>query len=226
MTHPYLAPVITAFEANANPAEAEGMRRYMRDLFPYLGIKTPARSELMKAFYAQYGLPPQDEFPAIVREMWAMPEREYQYGAVGLLERCKGWWLPEHITLFEELVLKKPWWDTVDSLATHMIGGLVRKYPAVREERLPTWRTSESFWLRRVAILFQLNYKQDTDFNLLCDIIRENLGSKEFFINKAIGWALREYSKTDAGAVQKIVTETDLEPLSRREALKWLARRG
>jgi 3-methyladenine DNA glycosylase AlkD len=93
----------------------------------------------------------------------------------------------------------------------------------VRQKTLAGWRKSDNFWLRRACILFQLNYKQETDFNLLCDIIRENLNSNEFFINKAIGWALRQYAHTDPKAVKKFVKETKgLNPLSRREAMKHL----
>jgi 3-methyladenine DNA glycosylase AlkD len=96
----------------------------------------------------------------------------------------------------------------------------------VRKKYLTKWRKSEKFWLRRSAILFQLGYKQDTDFDLLRDIIRENLGSQEFFINKAIGWALRQYTRVDPQGVRKFVANTPLNPLSAREALKWLERRG
>jgi 3-methyladenine DNA glycosylase AlkD len=101
-----------------------------------------------------------------------------------------------------------------------------KRYPGVKARTLPRWRRSKDFWLRRAAILFQLNYKADTDFGLLCDIIRENLGSKEFFINKAIGWALRQYTRIDPGGVRQFVALTPLNPLSAREALKWLDRKA
>ena len=114
----------------------------------------------------------------------------------------------------------------MDSLAGTSVGAHFKRYPDVRDATLPDWRQSQHLWLRRSCILFQLGYKQETDFELLKDIIRENLGSKEFFINKAIGWALRTYSRVDAQAVRSFVAETDLHPLSAREALKWLARKG
>ena len=97
-----------------------------------------------------------------------------------------------------------------------------RRHPKVRKKYLAKWRRSDNFWLRRATILFQLGYKQDTDFALLCDIIRENLNSKEFFINKAIGWALRQYTRVDPQGVRNFVATTPLHPLSAREALKWL----
>jgi 3-methyladenine DNA glycosylase AlkD len=121
------------------------------------------------------------------------------------------------------MIVTKSWWDTVDTVSGGALGVHFRRFPEVREKYLPSWRASENFWLRRAAILFQLNYKKETDFALLAAIIRENLGSKEFFINKAIGWALRQYARVDPQAVREFVNSTSLHPLSRREAMKHLA---
>jgi 3-methyladenine DNA glycosylase AlkD len=122
----------------------------------------------------------------------------------------------------EYLIVTKSWWDTVDSIAGGPVGLHFKRYPEVLLTTLARWRQSENFWLRRTCILFQLDYKKETDFTLLCDIIRENLGSKEFFINKAIGWALRQYARVDAEAVRSFAESTPLHPLSRREAMKHL----
>jgi 3-methyladenine DNA glycosylase AlkD len=131
--------------------------------------------------------------------------------------------IPENfITTLEYLILTKPWWDTVDALASHPVGTHFQRFPAVKRKYLGKWRKSKNIWLRRTAILFQLGYKKETDFDLLSDIIRENLGSDEFFINKAIGWALRQYAYTDPKAVRRFVRETRLHSLSRREATKHL----
>jgi 3-methyladenine DNA glycosylase AlkD len=133
--------------------------------------------------------------------------------------------LPEgFIATLEHLLTHKSWWDTVDWLAASVVATHFRRYPRVRGKYLVKWRRSKNFWLRRTCLLFQLNYKRETDFGLLCEIIRENLGSKEFFINKAIGWALRQYSRIDERGVRRFVAQTALEPLSAREALKWLER--
>ena len=115
-------------------------------------------------------------------------------------------------------------WDTVDSLATHTVGIHFRRFPEVQAQVLPRWRQSDHIWLRRTCILFQNRYKAETDFTLLKDIICENLGSTEFFINKAIGWALREYTRVDPDGVRAFVANTPLAPLSAWEALKWLNR--
>jgi 3-methyladenine DNA glycosylase AlkD len=120
------------------------------------------------------------------------------------------------------MLITKSWWDTVDSIAGGTVGVQFQRFPDVREKYLPKWRASDNFWLRRTAILFQLNYKKETDFDLLCEIIRENLDSNEFFINKAIGWSLRQYARIDPKAVKKFAKSTRLHPLSQREALKHL----
>ena len=221
--HPYIKPLKKLFEQNSNPTQAPAMKKYMRDQFEYLGIKTPQNTALQKEFYAKYGLPEVGELDAILRDLWAMPQREFQYVGGGLLWRLVNQIPPEFIETIENLITTKSWWDTVDSIASGPVGVHFKRYPAVRKKYLARWRKSENFWLRRTTILFQLNYKEETDFDLLCEIIRENLGSKEFFINKAIGWSLRQYARTDPKAVKKFVKETkDLNPLSRREAMKHL----
>jgi len=220
--HPYVASLKTLFEQNADPVQAAPMKKYMRDQFEYLGIKTPKNVALQKEFYPQYGLPELSELDQILRDLWALPQREFQYVAVGLLGKFDNQLPPEFIDTIEYLINTKSWWDTVDSLAGGVVGTHFKRYPAVRKKYLARWRKSDIFWLRRTTILFQLNYKKETDFELLCDIIRENLNSKEFFINKAIGWSLRQYARIDPKAVKKFVKSTPLHPLSRREAMKHL----
>ena len=224
--HPYARSLKTLLASHAHPRQAIGMKRYMRDQFDYQGIKVPELTALLKEHYRLHGLPPLSDLDAILRDLWALPQREYQYTADSLLDRFESQLPASFIHTLEYLIVTKSWWDTVDTLATGAVGVHFRRYPAVRARTLARWRRSDDFWLRRSAILFQLNYKSDTDFSLLCDIIRENLGSKEFFINKAIGWALRQYTRTDPEAVRRFVAQTPLQPLSAREALKWLERRG
>jgi len=220
--HPYLVPLKALFEQNADPNQAAPMKKYMRDQFAYLGIKTPKNAALQKEFYAEHGLPAFSELDQILRDLWALPQREFQYVAMGLLGKFDKQLPPEFIDTIEYLITTKPWWDTVDGLAGGIVGTHFKRHPGVRKKYLASWRKSDNFWLRRTTILFQLNYKKETDFELLCDIIRENLGSKEFFINKAIGWSLRQYARVDPQAVQKFADSTSLHPLSRREALKHL----
>jgi len=220
--HPYVIPLKALFEQNADPIQAAPMKKYMRDQFEYLGIKTPQNKALLKEFISRHGLPPLDNLDEIMRELWALPQREFQYVGLGLMDKSEKKLPAKFIQTIEYLIVTKPWWDTVDAIAGHTVGTHFRRFPDVREIYLPKWRTTEDIWLRRTTILFQLNYKKETDFDLLCDIICENLNSKEFFINKAIGLALRKYARIDPKAVKKFVNSTPLHPLSRREAMKHL----
>jgi len=220
--HPYVASLKALFEQNADAVQAVPMKKYMRDQFEYLGMKSPRLSALMKEFISQNGLPALADLDTVLRELWALPQREFQYVATGLLGRLEKELPAKFIKTIEYLLVTKSWWDTVDSISGGTLGVHFRRFPEVREKYLARWRLSSNFWLRRATILFQLNYKKETDFDLLCEIIRENLGSKEFFINKAIGWALRQYARTDPKAVRKFVNATPLHPLSRREAMKHL----
>ncbi len=217
----YVLSLKTLFKQNANPAQAGPMKKYMRDQFDYLGIKTPIRVALQNEFIKENGLPPLDELDSISRDLWDLPQREFQYAATSLIGRLENKLEPEFITTLEYLLVTKSWWDTVDTIAGNVVGTHFNRFPKVREKYLKKWRKADNFWLRRTALLFQLGYKKDTNFDLLCEIIYENLGSDEFFINKAIGWALRQYAWTDPKPVKKFVKATkDLHPLSRREALK------
>ena len=220
--HPTVSALQSLLEQNADPQKAGPMSAYMRGQFAYLGIKSPEMASLQKGFYAQHGLPAISEIEQILCDLWALPEREFQYAGLTLLDRFEKKLPEEFIETLEFMLVTKSWWDTVDLIAAHAVGTHFRRFPSVRAERLGRWRVSDNFWLRRSAILYQLHYKKETDFPLLCEIIRENLGSNEFFINKAIGRALREYSKVDEQAVRGFVIRTPLNPLSAREALKWL----
>ena len=219
---PYVVSIKTLFEQNANPMQATPMKKYMREQFEYLGIKTPQNTALQKEFYKQNGLPELSDLDEILRDLWSLPQREFQYVGMGLLGRFEKQLPAEFIDTVEYLILTKSWWDTVVAIASHTVGTHFRRFPKIRERYLKKWRKSQNIWLRRTAILFQLGYKQETDFPLLTDIICENLGSDEFFINKAIGWALRQYAYTDPKAVKKFVQATPLQPLSQREAMKHL----
>jgi len=220
--HPYVASLKTLLEKNADPILAAPMKKYMRDQFDYLGIKSPQFKTLMKDFITAHGLPPIKDFDGILRELWSLPQREFQYAGTSFLGRSEKELPAQFIKTIEYMLVTKSWWDTVDSIAGGTVGVHLRRFPEIREIYLAKWRASDNFWLRRTTILFQLNYKKETDFDLLCEIIRENLDSREFFINKAIGWSLRQYARVDPKAVTKFVKSTPLNPLSRREAMKHL----
>lgn len=220
--HPYVASIKSLFEQNADPTQAASMKKYMRDQFEYLGIKSPQFKALMQEHVAKNGLPPVTDLDVILRELWSLPQREFQYAATSFLSRFAKDLPAKIIKTIEYMLVTRSWWDTVDTISGGALGVHFRRFPEIREKYLAKWRASENFWLRRATILFQLNYKKETDFDLLCEIIRENLNSKEFFINKAIGWSLRQYARVDPNAVKKFVKSTPLHPLSRREAMKHL----
>ena len=219
--HSYVRKLKSFFEPHADPLKAAPMKKYMREQFEYLGIKSPQMAALQKEFIAAHGLPPLEELDAIVRDLWSLPQREFQYLALSLIGKFEKKVDEDFITTLEYLITHKSWWDTVDTIAGHPVGTMFKRFPNVKKTYLKKWRKSENFWLRRTTLLFQLGYKEETDFELLCDLVRENLGSDEFFINKAIGWALRQYAHTKPEPVRKFVNATkELHPLSRREALK------
>jgi 3-methyladenine DNA glycosylase AlkD len=220
--HTYVASLKKLLEQNADPTQATPMKKYMRDQFEYLGIKSPLLIALMKEFIAAHKIPPIDELNVILRELWMLPQREFQYAANGLLGQWEKRLPGEFIRTIEYMIMTKSWWDTVDTISGGPLGVHFQRFPKVKQKYLAKWRASENIWLRRATILFQLNYKKETDFDLLCEIICENLNSKEFFINKAIGWSLRQYARVDPKAVRQFVASTPLHPLSRREAMKYL----
>jgi 3-methyladenine DNA glycosylase AlkD len=214
----------TLFLQHANPANAGLMKRYMRHQLN-MWVSRTAVLRLVAAGTS----PPRaavadgvDRLPGIC----ALPQREFQYAATSLIGRLENTLPTGFIRTLEYLMVTKSWWDTVDTIATGSLGVHFRRFPQVRTRSLARWRRSRNFWLRRACILFQLNYKQETDFELLKDIIRENLGSDEFFINKAIGWSLRQHTRLDPQAVRQFARDTPLHPLSAREALKWVDKHG
>ncbi len=224
--HAYTRQIKALFSAHADPKQAGPMKRYMRDQFEYLGLKGPLMGELLRQHIAAHGLPDLADLDGILRDLWALPQREYQYAGTGLLARSEDRLPAGFIRTLEHLLVTKSWWDTVDTVTTGTVAVHFKRYPKVKARYLAKWRKSKNFWLRRACILFQLSYKRETDFPLMQAIIRENLGSSEFFINKAIGWALRQYTRVDPQGVRRFVAETPLSPLSAREALKWLERTG
>jgi 3-methyladenine DNA glycosylase AlkD len=224
--HPYLQPLSEVFGLNANEEIAYFMKKYMKGQFEYFGIKAPERRELKKKFLQKFGLPEKEILPIITKECWDQPQREYQYFIMEVLERSAKKAEKERIVLFEFMILNKSWWDTVDYIAANLVGVHFQRYPEMIYPVTEKWMSTGNFWLQRASLLFQLKYKKKTDINLMSEYIQQLQGSKEFFINKAIGWILREYSKTDAHWVTDYVRQHSLAPLSHREALKWLERKS
>lgn len=219
--HPYITTLTRLFEQHANAEKATGAKAYMRNQFEYLGLSAPIRQSITKA-YIKANLPDCNELDTIVKELWQMPEREYQYFAIDLIAALKKQWTKDIITLMEFVIVNKSWWDTVDA-ASNLTGSYFKLFPGQAYKITGRWNRSDNFWLQRSSILFQLKYKKDTDIDLLKKYILTLTSSKEFFVQKAIGWVLREYSKTNSKWVQEFVKQHKLAPLSQREALKRLS---
>lgn len=220
--HAYLAPLAEPLGRAANPANAAAMQRYMKHIAPFIGLKTPERRALLKAHIDTYGQPPIEELPHICRSAFAQAEREWHYCAVDLLMRMAKKLGPEHLPLIEELITTKSWWDTVDMLASNVVGVILKRHPAEIAAWNKRWIESPDLWLNRTAILFQLKWKADTDADLLFANIRRHAAHKDFFIRKAIGWALRELARTNPGGVSRFLVIQPLSPLSRKEAMKHM----
>lgn len=220
--HPYLIPLQEAFRKHAVPADAVAMAAYMKGHFPFHGLKMPLRRALQQEHAALHGKPALADLPQVVLSAFAQPERELHYAAVDLIKARAPKLGAEHLPLVEEMIITKSWWDTVDTLAVHVAGVILKNRPAVIEEWNDRWIGSRDLWLNRTAILFQNRWKQDTDRALLFANIDRHAGSKEFFLRKAIGWALRELGATDPEAVLAFVHTRKLSTLSEREALRKL----
>jgi 3-methyladenine DNA glycosylase AlkD len=205
---------------NTNPEYAQRMKAYMRNKFEYLGIKSPHRRELTKPFLNKAALPSVDELWPIVHELWKRPEREYQYFAMELTARYSKSVEKRWIDHYESLIISKSWWDTVDFISATLVGNYFKIFPETIEKVTETWMKSGNIWLQRTCLIFQLKYKDDVSTELLSSFIKDLSNSKEFFIAKAIGWSLREYSKRNPSWVLDFVQNNTLQSLSRREALK------
>ena len=213
--------IIKIYYANKNDCQAEQMAAYMKDNFPFLGIKKPQRIILQKLFVKQFKRSKKIDW-TLIFNLWELEEREFQYLALDLINATYNHLRKNDIKKIEKLIVTKSWWDTVDFLSSKVTGELCREYPALKEDIRTSWSKSDNIWLSRSAILFQLRYKEKTDTDLLCKIIAENSSSDNFFINKAIGWALREFSKTDKEWVKNFIQQNRLNSLSVREGSKYI----
>ncbi|MGW0567099.1 MULTISPECIES: DNA alkylation repair protein [Streptomyces] len=216
-----LERLTVSYPAAADPERAATARAYMKDIAPFLGLTTPDRRALSRTVLL--GTPPPDEADctAVALRCWRLPEREYQYFAVDYLRRHVRRLSSGFLPVTRQLVSTAPWWDTVDLLAAHVVGGLVTADPKLRTD-MDRWIEDDDLWVVRTALLHQLRHKDATDAERLFAYCARQSGHPDFFVRKAIGWSLREYAKTDPDAVREFVArERDrLSPLSVREALK------
>lgn len=222
--HPWVRETIARLTPMADPETASAMQAYMRNQFEFLGIQSVPRRAAMKALLSSAQRPSINELSTVINQLWQLPEREYQMVALDLLIAYKNRLPATILNDLQRWLTTQSWWDTVDLLATHIAGELFTRYPAESAPFLLHWRGSDNIWLRRTTLLFQLKYKARTDDALLFSLITDNQSDTEFFIQKAIGWALREYSKTNPDAVTHFIEQQNIQGLAKREALKWLSK--
>lgn len=213
------------FNENRNVDIAAGQKAYMKNRSEFFGIKSPERRELQKPFLAKNSLPLKKDLEQLVKSLWDKPQREFQYFAMELLFKYKKQFEEKDIELFEFMVVNKSWWDSIDFISPSLMGEYFKMYPGNRNEYVEKWLASGNIWLQRSAVLFQLKYKDGLDNELLTMIIEKLQGSREFFINKAIGWILREYGKVNSHWVVEFCDKTELAPLSRKEALRIIIKK-
>lgn len=218
--------------ADADPARAEGQQRYMKSAMPYLGVTLPRTTAIAKAAFASHPLASSEDWRDTVlalfreathRELWYVAEqlaewRAYREYAARL----------ESLDIYEALITEGAWWDIVDGVAAHLVGGLFQTDAAWTTARMREWSTDAHLWKRRTSIICQLRRRNEVDLALLYDCIAANVDDRDFFIRKAIGWALREVAKTQPQEVIRYVEEhrDALSPLSKREALKNVLKAG
>lgn len=214
----YLNLLISKFRDKSNTEDALYFEKYMKNNFKFLGVRTPVKKEIIKDFYKENGKPLPEKTTDYVKYLWNLPEREFQHLALNIFEKNKTNLKLEDIDLIEYVITHKSWWDTVDGTVS-ISGEYFKKYPEAKNHT-ERWIESENFWLQRSALLFQLKYKSDTDKDLLFRYIKKTSHINEFFIRKAIGWALRQYSKYNPDVVKEFVENNELSALSKKEALR------
>lgn len=225
------AAVRKALRERADPAKAGPMQAYMKSAMPYRGVQTPALRRACREVIAEHELDSYEAWRDTVLLLWRSAKyREERYAALALAraKRYAPFRTPAALPLFEEIVVDGAWWDFVDDVASHHLGEMLRRYPGSMKRSMRTWSRSPDLWKRRSSILCQLGFKEDTDLELLYACIEPSLDREEFFLRKAIGWALRTYAWTDPEEVIRYVRahRRRLSKLSKREALKNVIRTG
>ncbi|MBV9505071.1 MAG: DNA alkylation repair protein [Acidobacteriia bacterium] len=222
---PLIRVLKQSLRAAADPAKAPGMQAYIKSKMPYLGVSTPVLRETIRPIFAAHVLESFEAWRGTILELWRKARyREEWYAAIELAgyKPYDEFRTQLALPVYEEMIVSGAWWDVVDAVATKQLGILLRKQPRAMAAILRKWAVSDNIWKRRSAIISQLNFKNQTDLKLLYDCIAPSMGSSEFFLRKGIGWALRQYARTDSAEVVRYVLahESKLSPLTKREALK------
>jgi 3-methyladenine DNA glycosylase AlkD len=220
-TEAYYQHVRRVFQDQGNPEIAQGQMKYMRHQFEYFGLKAPQWVALAKTIHQELGFPEEPALTAFARRCFADDHREMHYFVLQTIEKSQKKQGPVLINLLEELICTRSWWDTVDWIAK-LVGIHFRRFPDQIVPVTERWMDSGNMWLQRVSMIFQLSYRDKTDKELMFRYIKRVAASKEFFLQKGAGWALRQYSRTNPAAVRAFVAENAVSALTRREALRLM----
>lgn len=208
-----------------DPRKTGTMQAYMKSAMPYYGVQTPAQRAITRRLFAAHRFEAPAEWRAACLKIWREAKyREERYAAIELtgFKHYREWQTLATLPMYEEMIVTGAWWDYIDPIASARLGPLLRLHPVPMRKKMLQWSRGSNLWKRRGAILCQLSFKTETDIKLLYAVIEPSLPSKEFFLQKAIGWALRQYAWTDPREVRRYVraNAARLSALSKREALK------
>lgn len=218
--HQFVKGIAHLFTEMADAKRAEWSKAYMKGQFEFFGIATPTRRKASNLFFKQNPIQFLENIQQITQECFSKKEREFQYAAVELIAFYKKQWAVNIIETLEYCITHKSWWDSVDHVASECLHDYFTKFPKQVIPVTQKWNQSNNIWLQRSSLMFPKFFKEQTDTTLLSQYILTLKDSKEFFIQKAIGWSLREYAKTDPRWVKRFVEQNTLPALSKREALK------
>jgi len=222
-----IAAVHAALAEHAEPERAPAMQTYMKSSMPYLGLRAPVLARALRPVLAERRLPDAEVWAATARALWRQAAyREERYAAIALTghRHYRAFQTPGALPLYEEMIVTGRWWDYVDEVAIRRVGPILRAYPAELTPVMLRWSRDEDLWRRRTSIICQIAFRDEIDLDLLHAAIDANLAEKDFFVRKAIGWALRQQARIDPDEVRRFVAARAdrMSPLSRREALKHL----
>lgn len=211
------------FEESGKPLRAAGQKKYLRNQFECFGLTSGERRALQKEIVKKYPITEYQELVDTTHEMWMKEERDFHHAAMELWGTYEKMWTVDTLEEFRRCITTKSWWDTVDHLASNCVGKLITTHPELQKE-MNSWIVDENLWIRRTAIIHQLKYKEKTNEQMLFDFCVKTCKETDFFIRKAIGWALRQYSKSSPDSVKEFVikNKSKLSPLSIKEASKYL----
>ena len=216
--------IVDKLKENANAVDAIQMQKYLKTSMPFYGVKSPILNEIVSEIKSKFTISNQEEYNAIITHIWEMSHREEKYISIKLARKWKKYITLDALKVYEKMIREGEWWDFIDPISQGLIGILLMNSRSEMNIILDKWIDDENLWIRRTAILAHLKHKENMDQEKLFNYCLRRAHEKEFFIQKAIGWVLREYSKTEPEIVFSFIEEHDsvLSNLSKREGMKWL----